>query len=576
MPAPVGTKPLKPLKKGMGLYQVIYWPKEAPDKSKPWAVVNLQTRDANGRYHATQAEAAAQAKALYARLGNKARYGMAEPHSILAPVQFSEQKDNLLWLEALPAKTWHTKEFGEVAVTVESLQRMVDNFYGNVRGQEVPTNYNHGLDRSKGDKASGWIREAQIRDESLWLGIEPTSTAAEELENNEWKYFSLEWDDFEHPETQEVHQDVIFGGGFTNTPIAKGMVPINFSELFEVTPKKFANLAPYGNVTYADPGFQADKKKRYPLSTEKKIRAAWSYISMPRNAGKYSSSQLASIKSKIIGAMKRIGAKVQMSEATIEKELNDTLMAEEEATRIIETDEHADVEHSEPGQADNPDPNTNEDTSFPDRHVTLPTDNDDDTTKTDEVKMDDLDKQIREKLGLDEKADILKAVDDLKEEVGPLREVAKQFSEKKAFAEQFPEQAAELDRLTKLRVQDESIKFSEKFGEKRIADKGLSALALTKIRESHLKFSEGNMKVEDLDDLLETITNEKGLVEFSERGSTQHEHIEMKEAANPRIAFSELVKSIQESDKLEYEAAIKVAAEKRPDLAEGYFKPVRA
>jgi hypothetical protein len=74
---------------------------------------------------------------------------------------------------------------------------------------------------------------------------------------------------------------------------------------------------PYGNVTYADPGYQADKTKRYPLDTEAHIRAAWSYINMPKNAGKYSSSQVSSIKGRIRSAMQRIGAKVSKEDQAL-------------------------------------------------------------------------------------------------------------------------------------------------------------------------------------------------------------------------------------------------------------------
>ena len=75
------------------------------------------------------------------------------------------------------------------------------------------------------------------------------------------------------------------------------------SEILEADdPKK-----PYGNVTYADPGYQADKKKRYPLDTEQHVKAAWSYINMEKNAGKYSSAQLSRIKGKIKSAAKKYG-----------------------------------------------------------------------------------------------------------------------------------------------------------------------------------------------------------------------------------------------------------------------------
>lgn len=62
---------------------------------------------------------------------------------------------------------------------------------------------------------------------------------------------------------------------------------------------------PYGDVEYADPGYQSDKKKRYPLDTEKHIRAEWNCIHKPKNAKKYTSDQLSSIKSKIVAAWKK-------------------------------------------------------------------------------------------------------------------------------------------------------------------------------------------------------------------------------------------------------------------------------
>lgn len=68
--------------------------------------------------------------------------------------------------------------------------------------------------------------------------------------------------------------------------------------------KKQAGKQPYGPVKYADPGYQKDKKSRYPLDVEKHIRAAWSYIHMPKNAAKYSTNQVASIRGEIEKAWK--------------------------------------------------------------------------------------------------------------------------------------------------------------------------------------------------------------------------------------------------------------------------------
>lgn len=55
---------------------------------------------------------------------------------------------------------------------------------------------------------------------------------------------------------------------------------------------------PYGEVKYADPA-----NGRYPIDTEEHIRAAWSYINMPKNAAKV--KNVASVKASIINAWKK-------------------------------------------------------------------------------------------------------------------------------------------------------------------------------------------------------------------------------------------------------------------------------
>jgi phage head maturation protease len=53
---------------------------------------------------------------------------------------------------------------------------------------------------------------------------------------------------------------------------------------------------------FADPGYQPDGEKRYPLDTEAHVRAAWAYIHQPGNAGRYSEAQLAHVKARIVAA----------------------------------------------------------------------------------------------------------------------------------------------------------------------------------------------------------------------------------------------------------------------------------
>lgn len=67
-----------------------------------------------------------------------------------------------------------------------------------------------------------------------------------------------------------------------------------------------AKKEPYGDVHYADPGYQPDGKKRYPIDTEEHIRAAHSYFSKPANADKYTPAQRAKIKARIHSAWVRV------------------------------------------------------------------------------------------------------------------------------------------------------------------------------------------------------------------------------------------------------------------------------
>jgi hypothetical protein len=77
-----------------------------------------------------------------------------------------------------------------------------------------------------------------------------------------------------------------------------------------------ADKTPYGNVKYADPGYQDDGIKRYPLDSEEHCRAAWSYINMPKNAARYSPEELAKIKGRIQEALKKYGVQVSQEESS--------------------------------------------------------------------------------------------------------------------------------------------------------------------------------------------------------------------------------------------------------------------
>ena len=88
-----------------------------------------------------------------------------------------------------------------------------------------------------------------------------------------------------------------------------------------------ADKAPYGAVVYADPGYQKDKQKRYPIDTPEHIRAAWSYINQGKNAGAYSANQLARIKTKIKRAAAKRGVDIVSESNMLIQEFTEVLEA---------------------------------------------------------------------------------------------------------------------------------------------------------------------------------------------------------------------------------------------------------
>jgi HK97 family phage major capsid protein len=75
----------------------------------------------------------------------------------------------------------------------------------------------------------------------------------------------------------------------------------------------------YGNVPYAD-----SKHHKYPIDTKAHVKAAWSYINMPKNAKFYSSGELATIKGKIKAAAKKFGIEISEEKAADDDAGEDT------------------------------------------------------------------------------------------------------------------------------------------------------------------------------------------------------------------------------------------------------------
>ena len=94
-----------------------------------------------------------------------------------------------------------------------------------------------------------------------------------------------------------------------------------------------ATKEPYGDVDYADPGYQADKQKRYPVDSAEHVKAALAYIGQADNAAKYSPDDLAKVKANVAAAAKKFG--IDTGSRSTEDEEHDALDAEAAAALAL-------------------------------------------------------------------------------------------------------------------------------------------------------------------------------------------------------------------------------------------------
>jgi hypothetical protein len=117
-------------------------------------------------------------------------------------------------------------------------------------------------------------------------------------------------------------KSVTFTDGLPEETVGKTLIYETVAEASVVTEKgapalksgKPAASPTPGATKYADPGYQDDKAKRYPVDTLAHAKAAWSYINMAKNASVYTAAQLKQIKSRIAKALRGFGVKVDAAE----------------------------------------------------------------------------------------------------------------------------------------------------------------------------------------------------------------------------------------------------------------------
>lgn len=147
--------------------------------------------------------------------------------------EFRANDDGTMTIQAIPLGNWKHPVYGDVAVDMDLLNELKRSYDERTYGQDLFINYDHTKDAAKGNKAAAKIIGVELDSQlGMVFHVQPTPTAKKEIEEGEWNYFSPEWfDEWPDPNNGVVHKNVLRGGGLTNYPYMKGILPINMSEL---------------------------------------------------------------------------------------------------------------------------------------------------------------------------------------------------------------------------------------------------------------------------------------------------------------------------------------------------------
>lgn len=427
------------------------------------------------------------------------------------------------WIQAVPYGSWDHPMFGVTVFNKDNASEMKQNFLNNVSGTGLHTDFEHGLDRAKGSKASGRVLDMDVKDDGLYWRVEFTEEASKEIRDGAWNYFSPEWyDDWTTPMGESKFAGKEFnhvpsGGALTNKPWIKDMIPVN----------AFSEAVLEDNKTM----LHKEMDEKHYISTDG--GNTW----------------------EVVGSV----ADWEHSEP-----------GSGPTPRTDEDDKSGDNKDSgsrrdSPPPAFEPPDNSKEGSEVK-------------FTKEELAKMglpeDATDEQIREAT--------LVAFS----EAVTARKANADAAKDKAFSEQFPEEHAELMRQREGRIEGEAKKFSMGFVRQTDAEgnpttKGFSALVISKIADTHKLFSQG--KVEDgmklFSETLELANKATNVLDYGNIGST----LETPETDDKVVAsdpdgiakqFAEAVTATQNAaggaSKMSWGDAISATAAEKPELAKAY------
>src|SRR3954464_8536862 len=156
-----------------------------------------------------------------------ARFGY---YADLRGTRFTEGEKPKSWVMAMRVGDYKHPAYGQISFTADRIKRFADSVKNKVRGIALDIDYDHKADPARGNEAAGWVEDAKIEGDALMLLVEWTKTAAEKIKDGAYRYFSPDFQDEWRDSNSIEHRDVLFGGGITNRPFLKDLLPVNLSE----------------------------------------------------------------------------------------------------------------------------------------------------------------------------------------------------------------------------------------------------------------------------------------------------------------------------------------------------------
>ena len=489
-------------------------------KADKYCVFNKDGSEVKGACHNTRADAIRQMRALYAN-SKEFSQAIAGTVSMMQALKFSESEvqDGKLrkWIQAFPYGSWDHPMYGMSYFAKWNAENMARNFHERVHGTELlSTDYEHGLDPSKGNKASGTILDMEPREDGMWWFIEFTPQATKEIQDGEWTYFSPEYHDaWENPMDQTIYADVARGGALTIKPWIKGMMPLNFSELLieKGVLNKDEQTGEVAWEEHHDPD-QDPHMQPKPEDPDSAAETGSRVNTPPPEGGVVDEEQEASVE--VTAAMlTALGLPEDATQEQIESAVTD-MATEIKPLRDAAANAEAEKQFSE---------------RFPEQAKKL----------------------------ADQEAELAK--------------LKKKDNERdaEAFGKKFSEFVVKIKKETDGDDDDD-----DDSGDEVEVRKGFSSLICEQLTELHKKFSEDTATADDLTPILEKIVTGDGIVEYGERGSSE-DHTGEEGAADPQEAarkLSELARAeITKAggpDKLSFGDALAKVSSENPELAKMY------